>query len=100
MIDMVDIAIDVTQDDIDNGNRNDKWSCPIANAWNRKFPASEVSVGTESIAFIDCDGFSARVQMPYKAKRFIEKFDNLVTVEPFSFTVTVPRCMTDVGGES
>jgi hypothetical protein len=78
--------IDVTKQDIDGGRRGNPFCCPIAIAMHRVleisppqcpvFP-SEMKIGWRNIP------------LPNEAKKFVDRFDAGLDVEPFSFEVLV-----------
>jgi len=82
--------IHVTQADIDKGCEGSSRSCPIAHAINRQLPnyyRSNVSMDGITILNEDCKTiFSAKP--PFKARDFIDSFDESAPVEPFIFTIT------------
>lgn len=84
---MKTIIIDVTQDDIDCGCREDGENCPIAKAVERKTGLA-VNVTEREVEFDHCD-YSAL--LPEEAQQFVYEFDlDQRDVEPFSFTLEVP----------
>lgn len=81
--DMVRIEVHVTADDIAHGRRSDCTRCPVALAVGRAMGepcnVTAYSIYTES-----------RIALtPPAAARFIEAFDDLVDVKPFSFCVNM-----------
>ena len=77
------IKVEVTQEDINNGVRQDGDNCPIACALKRLVKSPEVE---DDIEF-DLDGIRYVARIPDKASEFISKFDNAVNVLPFSFEI-------------
>ncbi len=76
------MKIEVTQEDIRNGQRGNPCECPIAIACHRAFPdASYVRI--QSIAFIDDRDYA----MPEESHDFMRKFDlqGPSAVSPFTF---------------
>lgn len=89
------MLVRVTQDDIDEGEREDCFMCPVARALTREFPGCIPEVtgtGIELYEFDDaCDGLGTwlfHARTPKKAAEFIEAFDDGEGVEPFEFTLT------------
>lgn len=86
-------TIQVTQDDIDKGVKNNTKFCPIARAMVRTlgldgvddifvgYTVAEVQYATDGpLEYLECP-------LPTEAKDFIEQFDTDHTVEPFEFEV-------------
>lgn len=81
------LTIEVTQDDIDKGNRVSPVSCPIALAVKRQYrsrwlhsPPNSVSVSQRGVT-IDSQDYS----IPKEARFFISDFDCDHDVKPFTF---------------
>ena len=89
--------VNVTQEDIAEGKRQDKYSCPVALALHRAgFPAC--SVYTEFASVIDADGYWTDYQMPEAAADFVGNFDRYThgedtsgVIYPFSFELGMSR---------
>jgi hypothetical protein len=89
----VKVTISVTQDDIDNGERQRCATCPVALAIRRVLPgAPMVSVGGWSVLL----STELEVLLPGVAEEFIAAFDRYAPVAPFEFELEVPREMTEV----
>ncbi len=73
------MKITVTQKDIKNGKHNAAY-CPIALAVDRVLGSKETIVGTNFVAT-----HNGLMDLPLKAKRFIEKFDAGKPVKGFTF---------------
>ena len=78
------MRINVTQEHIDNGSVQNTESCPVALAvvsqtgrMTRVFP---------DYIFIEGE---TRIDLPSKAKQFVDDFDELKFVEPFSFNLPI-----------
>ncbi len=72
--------IRVTRADIENGAANDECNCPIALALKRAFATRNVVVGSGGIAV------GGKIyDTPVAVVEFINKFDDGMNVEPFSF---------------
>jgi hypothetical protein len=83
------MRIDVTQEDIEKGERRHACRCPIARAISRA-ASSQATVG-QSVA-----GYSAwigdtKVLLPACAAVFAHSFDAGDVVSPFSFDLEVPQ---------
>lgn len=97
---MNDLILEVTQEDIDKGKRENCSLCPIALALMRKFnldPSEDsldhVSVGITMASIfpvIDKQHKSQYFYMPDEASEFIKNFDSKIPVKPFNFTL-IPR---------
>jgi hypothetical protein len=89
---MNNYTINVTQDDIDHGQRGECAHCPIALAAQRVFPNKYVMVALvqmyldSSVDVLDGE----RIHLPEEATAFITAFDRCQPVSPFVFTVDVP----------
>jgi hypothetical protein len=80
------ITVDVTQEDIDNGERVHCSKCPIALAVHRLFPdAAGVSVAHDIALFNDGLKPFQHFLITEEAREFIRRFDHKMEVEPFSF---------------
>lgn len=80
---MKSLAIRVTRDDIQNGETESATRCPIARAIRRLGKKKWISVVPYQIELGD-----AVYQMPETARNFLDRFDDGLAVEPFSFTMT------------
>lgn len=88
------MIVEVTQSDIDNGVREDASHCPIAHAIVRA-----VSGNGSSVNQLDVDAYGATVlfddlttlvlDIPPVGQRFIEEFDEGVTVSPVTLDLNV-----------
>ena len=92
--------MNVTQEDIAEGKRQDKYSCPVALALHRAgFPVC--SVYNEFASIMDTNGHWTDYQMPEAASDFVRNFDfhsrhdSVVQKEglfrPFSFELGISR---------
>jgi hypothetical protein len=81
------MIIDVTQSDIDRGERYRTHACPIAHAADRAFgvPCSVM----RAHVYVGDDVHVA--QLPWAAIDFIWHFDMKHAVQPFTFEVVDPR---------
>jgi hypothetical protein len=75
-------TINVTQDDIDNGNVGDACACPVALALRRAFKTGGYDFYVEDkCMFVNNYAYFN----PPEVKNFIVNFDHGIKVEPFSF---------------
>lgn len=84
--DLIDIIVDVTEDDIRHGEREECRNCPVARA---------IARATGRAVLVDGDEFcfaSVLVDytLPAAARDFIHLFDTGCNVKPFSFTISIP----------
>lgn len=77
------LTVEVTQEDIDQGECGVPTNCPIARAIRRVTKHEYVSVGSWSAGV-----GPLIVNLPYDAIRFVEEFDSRHTVKPFRFELT------------
>lgn len=84
---MKTITVEVTQADIDEGERGHCAQCPIAKAMERT--TGEVWHVTLFGAF-PRDRYVPTAQIPSKVQEFILAFDRGEPVTPFTFTLEVP----------
>lgn len=85
---MKTFTINVTQEDIDNGDPVDACGCPIALAANRAMnritgtdgAELEVYNGTECVAW---------AELPDVASKFVRDFDNYRPVSPLTFQIQI-----------
>lgn len=77
------IQIDVTQEDIDTGIKEDAEACAIAKTLKRN-GYKHVTVGNDSITFY-YKGIDWYATPPSIASEFISNFDEGELVKPFSF---------------
>ena len=86
---MTTVTIDVTQDDIDQGKRENCTLCPIALAAQRVFPGKSIHVSVfnlwvdNSPAAEDGRGYP----LPEVACKFLQDFDHGRPVQPFKFGI-------------
>jgi hypothetical protein len=80
--------IEVTQDDINNGIRNDCDRCPVALAISRALPACRVSVYPDEVEIVRQPGVISQHEPPSEVTTFVNRFDNpsnIAVISPFSF---------------
>ena len=78
------MLIYVSHDNISHGVKMDCFDCPVAKALQRVFNNIPLSVYNDIINMYIA-GRWISYKTPYKAKRFMCKFDTRQTVEPFIF---------------
>ena len=89
------VVVKVTALDIKNGVMQDGASCPIANALKRytdelrvcRAPVCEV--GSTEIELDFPEPTPRAIQLPAKARAFVQRFDNGQKVKPFSFRISL-----------
>jgi hypothetical protein len=88
----VKVTIDVTQEDINDGEPGTCWGCPIALAASRALPyAEDVSVGADMLTVGEYDA-----DLPMLASDFVHRFDNgKPTGGPFAFEVELPDVLAE-----
>lgn len=83
------MRIDVTQDDIDKGLRNNCTLCPVALAIRRAIPGSDPWVDDHDISFPSRR--MAPIDTPSSSvMEFMHTFDLGDFVAPFSFALDIP----------
>lgn len=91
---MKTVLINVTENDINRGDRGNSLSCPVAIAVHRKL-TREVRVGRQGLFILKSFEPSKQVApLPGKAVVFIKNFDEVTygpkpIFKPFKFSVTV-----------
>lgn len=78
-------TIHVTQEDIENGERNRASRCPVAIAIKRATGNASVYVGTLDMSI----GEFLDMSLPRKLVKFIGRFDSGKAVHPFTFTIDI-----------
>lgn len=81
---MTKLRVRVTRADIQNGEIESPTMCPIARAIRRLGTKKGISVVPYQIEIGD-----AVFAMPLPAMSFMDRFDDGLAVEPFSFTLTL-----------
>lgn len=84
--------IEVTQDDINNGDRDDTQSCPIALAL-LKAGFTEPRVDGCDICYTEGDKVKS-VMSPSVVRDFVKSFDRGLPVKPFSFELDLGKVFT------
>lgn len=82
--------VDVTAEDIAQGEPRKCVKCPIALALRRTLEQSLVGVGGHDAVMVGKHGVTS-VELPSMAVRFIADFDDGKPVQPFSFALDLPR---------
>jgi len=85
-------TIDVTEEDINDGVRQNCWTCPIALAAVRSL--DDHTAYAALFLFVRRPGGTLSAPLPNEAVRFMSDFDAGLPVKPFSFTVTFNRFNT------
>ena len=80
------MKIDVTADDIANGEAHVSCSCPVALALCRHCPGHKFEVTAGRIQVDGC----GRIVTPLAVSDFVWRFDTDQSVEPFSFEIDGP----------
>lgn len=86
---MNEITVNVTQENINNGTKQNGEYCPIALAL-KDMGYRSPSVGYDDISFLYGENSCEDWQCSYTPRvvdHFIEAFDSGLEVEPFSFTI-------------
>ena len=86
---MEKLVVHVTQDDINKGVEGNSHLCPIARAV-RRLGKKRVTVDGAQIQVR-----SRWYEMPYKAEKFVDRFDMGKRVKPFTFTAVQPDLWGD-----
>lgn len=91
------ITINVTQEDIDNGTREQCAICPVARALDKAFgltiPLTNIAdricfmPDSYHIDLFDKQRYLVGIPTPFEAKVFIKAFDAKQPVKPFSFQI-------------
>lgn len=79
----------VTEDHIENGDKNSSDECPIALSLS-DMGCKDVEVSTETVTFI-YNTKDYLFDLPWKAKKFINSFDGGDYVKPLQFTLPVKK---------
>lgn len=75
--------IEVTKQDIEQGECKSPWRCPIALAINRVMqPGCRAYVDYDTV-IIACQDY----RLPPEASQFVDRFDDQASVSPFSFSL-------------
>ena len=87
------VKIEVIQGDIDRGVAEDPCECALARAFARALPGTSPYVTAGDVELTSADGeHDVRILLPFRAVRFVGRFDNYKHVEPETFFVTgIPR---------
>lgn len=84
-----EIEINVTQEDIEKGVRNDAMHCPIARAFSRALEPHNLNIGTLTVQYEDVlfgnKEAAASYDLPQEAGVFVLAFDHNDQVKPFRF---------------
>lgn len=90
------VRIRVTKSDIEQGLKTSSDQCPIARAASHSLPEHSIEVydramfiRKKEITYPRMRPREQVIQLPRKATKFIDAFDNGESVEPFAFTIEV-----------
>lgn len=81
--------VQVTQEHINAGCRNDGGNCPVALAFLATFPEFELYHVYERSVVVEYGGWQKSFDLPEEACEFIKNFDAQKDVDPFTFDLTV-----------
>jgi hypothetical protein len=81
------MLIEVTQEDIDAGKREDCRNCPIALAVKRACPNWLNIAVSWQVEADTINGDPIEIQLPQEAEDFVGMFDDGMKVQPFTFTL-------------
>ncbi len=85
------MKIDVTQEDIDQGLRNDGWKCPVGRGVQRATNDGDFAVEIDRIVRgTEGDEDYLSVELPEDVGERICKFDDGLGMQPFSFEIDLP----------
>lgn len=84
------MTINVTQEDIDRGERGQCRTCPIAKAVIRELDETDVYVIGPYLVIGIHGPTRLTIDLPDAVTRFVEDFDSEDSVAPFSFELEVP----------
>lgn len=88
---MAAVTVDVTQQDIDAGERYQCDRCPVALALTRTLPGAFVEVGNNYIRLRRfSESHSNYLTTPDAVEGFIVAFDSGQPVDPFAFALDIP----------
>lgn len=90
------IKISVTANDISNGSPRLPASCPVALAVkNRIKEGYYASVGRHDMTIKSAQAYSVGwpKELSRRVKRFIIRFDSMLSVEPFKFFVDIDKSL-------
>jgi hypothetical protein len=83
---MKTVEINVTDEDIKNGERADCELCPIACAARR----AGIDYALVNTTYILVGPMAVRIALPTEAQAFVIEFDSGQPVQPFTFTIQIP----------
>jgi hypothetical protein len=90
------ITVNVTEDDIRDGQAGVCRECPVALAIKRALPGTDVHVSYERVSL----GGPRRQEIlgtPDAVQEFIGRFDSALPVEPFEFDLDIPGHLIPAG---
>ncbi len=83
------MLIEVTQNDIDEGRRGECELCPVARAIKRASGSHCVYVDPTEVLLGENVLEATWTKLPEEAAQFIEDYDNMQPVDPFSFNLNI-----------
>jgi hypothetical protein len=84
---MPTLTVQVTQEDIDKGDRLNNWRCPLCRALWR---ATREKWVVEQTTCFPLSNRNAFIPLPAEAIKFISTFDQTGCGEPFEFQLEMP----------
>lgn len=100
VVEGVPFTWDVIQEDIDKGEPQSSWSCPVALSLMRLLPGKHIVADTSTICVHEHDPVTEgpgtmiwQAQTPDNAEGFICDFDDDEPVEPFTITVAFRKAV-------
>jgi hypothetical protein len=86
------IKIEVTQDDINKGERGNARFCPIARACSRIIPnSSKPSIAGGRWNYVNVNNIERRFNVPDFVNDFINDYDLNNPVTPIEFDIDIPE---------
>jgi hypothetical protein len=90
------LTIEVTQEDIDNGQKCDANYCPIALAVRQTVKNYRQYLSVQpTVMYVDDGKVIREYKMPAVAEQFVRLFDDDEDVEPFTFTADLKEVYED-----
>lgn len=84
-------TINVTAEDIEQGEPCEGDACPIRLAANRVLKPGVTCSVAFSYMTLTSEGYASRIDLPKPAKEFIEAYDDDGIGIPFSFSLDIPE---------
>lgn len=97
-MDTIDVPLELTQELIDAGIREDCGKCPIALAFAIACPgASDIKATIMHVSFI-AGAARHQVELPWEAYNVIDAFDDGFAVTPRTLVIPIPRSIASLPG--